>query len=73
MALRTAGIQDTNVLSAIERVPREHFIPEAMSDQAYEDMAVPYCRDGKLLRSHRWWCVHPRSPKTLYGRFGENC
>lgn len=41
MSLRTAGIQDTAVLSAIERVPREHFIPEAMMDQAYEDIAVP--------------------------------
>ncbi len=41
MTLRSAGIQDTNVLGAIERVPREHFIPEAMMDQAYEDIAVP--------------------------------
>lgn len=41
MTLRSAGIQDTDVLSAIERVPREHFIPEAMQDQAYEDIAVP--------------------------------
>ena len=41
MTLRSAGIQDTTVLSAIERVPREHFIPEAMIDQAYEDIAVP--------------------------------
>lgn len=41
MDLRTKGIQDTNVLGALERVPREHFIPEAMMDQAYEDIAVP--------------------------------
>lgn len=41
MSLRSAGIQDIAVLSAIERVPREHFIPEAMMDQAYEDIAVP--------------------------------
>ena len=41
MALRRSGIQDTNVLSAIERVPREHFIPAVMQDQAYEDIAVP--------------------------------
>ncbi len=41
MALRRAGIQDTDVLSAIERVPREHFIPETMQDKAYEDIAVP--------------------------------
>nr|HPD83471.1 protein-L-isoaspartate O-methyltransferase [Alphaproteobacteria bacterium] len=41
MSLRSAGIRDTAVLGAIERVPREHFIPEAMADQAYEDIAVP--------------------------------
>ena len=41
MALRKAGIQDTQVLSAIERIPREHFIPDAMAHQAYEDIAVP--------------------------------
>jgi len=41
MDLRTKGIQDTDVLSAVERVPRDHFIPEALSDQAYEDIAVP--------------------------------
>ena len=41
MSLRKAGIQDTNVLSAVERIPREHFIPTAMQDKAYEDIAVP--------------------------------
>lgn len=41
MHLRQAGITDTDVLSAIETVPREHFIPEAMQDQAYEDIALP--------------------------------
>lgn len=41
MALRSAGIQDMNVLNALESIPREHFIPEEMMDQAYEDIAVP--------------------------------
>ncbi len=41
MSLRSAGINDTTVLSAIERVQREHFIPDAMADKAYEDIAVP--------------------------------
>ncbi|MEM8833178.1 MAG: protein-L-isoaspartate(D-aspartate) O-methyltransferase [Pseudomonadota bacterium] len=44
MTLRQAGIHDTRVLSAIERVPREHFIDEALVDQAYEDIAVPIGR-----------------------------
>ncbi|MCI5060538.1 MAG: protein-L-isoaspartate(D-aspartate) O-methyltransferase [Alphaproteobacteria bacterium] len=41
MALRRNGITGDQVLSAIERVPRTHFIPDAMMDQAYEDIAVP--------------------------------
>lgn len=41
MSLRSSGIQDINVLNAIERVPREHFIPDAMMDKAYDDIAVP--------------------------------
>ncbi len=41
MDLRTKGIIDTDVLSAIERVPREEFIPEHSRDQAWEDMALP--------------------------------
>ncbi len=41
MELRTKGITDTNVLSAIERVPREEFVPIHSRDQAWEDMALP--------------------------------
>lgn len=44
MKLRKAGIVDTNVLGAIERVPREAFIPQMFHDQAYEDMALPIGR-----------------------------
>jgi protein-L-isoaspartate(D-aspartate) O-methyltransferase len=41
MVLRRQGITDARVLSAIERVPRELFVPAAFADQAYEDMALP--------------------------------
>jgi protein-L-isoaspartate(D-aspartate) O-methyltransferase len=41
MALRRSGITDTAVLAAIERIPRESFVPEAFHDQAYEDKALP--------------------------------
>jgi protein-L-isoaspartate(D-aspartate) O-methyltransferase len=41
LELRRAGITDTKVLSAIERVPREIFVPEAFQDQAYENTALP--------------------------------
>ncbi len=41
MKLRQAGINDITVLSALERTPREIFIPENFIDQAYEDTALP--------------------------------
>ncbi|RDD61424.1 protein-L-isoaspartate(D-aspartate) O-methyltransferase [Ferruginivarius sediminum] len=41
MQLRQAGIADTAVLAAIERIPREHFVPEAFQDQAYENRTLP--------------------------------
>lgn len=41
MELRNKGITDTNVLSAIERVPRDAFVPAQMRDQAWDDMALP--------------------------------
>ncbi len=44
MKLRKSGITDTSVLSAIERVPREAFIPAMFHDQAYEDTALPIGR-----------------------------
>lgn len=44
MRLRNAGIHDTSVLAAMERVPREIFVPEELQDQAYEDTALPIGR-----------------------------
>ncbi|MDH5723132.1 MAG: protein-L-isoaspartate(D-aspartate) O-methyltransferase [Alphaproteobacteria bacterium] len=41
MDLRRKGITDTNVLSAIERVPRDFFVPPQAKDQAWEDIALP--------------------------------
>ena len=41
MELRSCGITDTRVLAAIERVPRELFVPEPFLDQAYENVALP--------------------------------
>jgi protein-L-isoaspartate(D-aspartate) O-methyltransferase len=44
MHLRSLGIADTRVLAAMEKVPRELFVPAAMQDQAYEDIALPIGR-----------------------------
>ena len=39
--LRLRGIADRRVLAAMERVPRELFVPESLRDYAYEDGALP--------------------------------
>ncbi|MBL1147718.1 MAG: protein-L-isoaspartate(D-aspartate) O-methyltransferase [Pseudomonadota bacterium] len=44
MKLRRSGITDRAVLGAIERIPREAFVPETFIDQAYEDIALPIGR-----------------------------
>ena len=41
MELRRAGIGDAQVLGAIEKTPREKFVPLAFEDQAYENLALP--------------------------------
>jgi protein-L-isoaspartate(D-aspartate) O-methyltransferase len=35
------GVRDTHVLDAMKKVPRHLFMPEALWDRAYEDMALP--------------------------------
>ena len=39
--LRRRGIRDERVLKAIERVPRELFVPEELRRNAYSDRALP--------------------------------
>lgn len=41
MELRRAGITDTAVLSAIERTPRDVFVPTAFAGRAYDNVALP--------------------------------
>jgi len=41
MELRRSGIGDARVLGAIEKTPREKFVPPAFEDQAYENLALP--------------------------------
>ena len=41
MDLRRAGVVDTRVLAAIERIPREAFVPHPFQDQSYENTALP--------------------------------
>jgi protein-L-isoaspartate(D-aspartate) O-methyltransferase len=48
MELRRAGILDARVLAAIEKTPRELFVPEAFQDRAYENVALPI-DDGQTI------------------------
>jgi protein-L-isoaspartate(D-aspartate) O-methyltransferase len=41
MELRRAGIGDVRVLGAIEKTPREKFVPPPFEDRAYENVALP--------------------------------
>ena len=41
MKLREQGISDTDVLSALERVPRDAFVLDSFADRAYDDNALP--------------------------------
>ncbi len=41
MELRKGGITNTQVLSAIERLPRELFVSTVFEDQAYDNSALP--------------------------------
>ena len=39
--LRRGGITDTRLLGAMERVPREMFVPETFHNKAYDNVALP--------------------------------
>jgi len=39
--LRRRGISDERVLGAMERVPREQFVPSGLAARAYDDAALP--------------------------------
>jgi protein-L-isoaspartate(D-aspartate) O-methyltransferase len=41
MTLRRSGVTDAAVLGAIERIPRELFVPDTFQDRAWEDTALP--------------------------------
>ncbi len=41
LELRHAGVTDKRVLAAMEKVPREIFVPEPFRDKAYDNLALP--------------------------------
>ena len=46
--LRGRDVVDERVLAAMERVPRELFVPEKLRDRAYDDAALPI-GDGQTI------------------------
>jgi len=47
-ALERYGVRDRRVLDAMERVPREQFVPEELASEAYADRALPI-GDGQTI------------------------
>jgi protein-L-isoaspartate(D-aspartate) O-methyltransferase len=41
LGLRSAGVTDPQVLNALERTPRDLFVPNLFQDRAWEDSALP--------------------------------
>ena len=52
LELREAGISDSKVLSSIEKIPREIFIPENFRNQAYENIALPIGDDQTISQPY---------------------
>jgi protein-L-isoaspartate(D-aspartate) O-methyltransferase len=44
-AVRRAGVRDERVLDAIEKLPRELFVPAELTDRAYVDVPIPIPHD----------------------------
>ena len=42
--LRTNAVSDSRVVGAMDRVPRENFLPEDAREMAYRDTALPLGR-----------------------------
>jgi protein-L-isoaspartate(D-aspartate) O-methyltransferase len=52
MELRQDGIIDTRVLSAVERTPRELFVPPAFREQAYDNIALPIAQGQTISQPY---------------------
>ena len=52
MTLRGQGIGDVTVLSALESVPRELFVPQALRQHAYENASLPIALDQTISQPY---------------------
>ena len=52
MTLRGMGVVEADVLSAMERVPRELFVPTALSRHAYENASLPIALEQTISQPY---------------------
>ena len=52
LELRQSGISNTEVISAIEKIRREIFIPDNFRNQAYENIALPIGEDQTISQPY---------------------
>ena len=52
MTLRGMGVVEADVLSAMERVPRELFVPKALSQHAYENASLPIALEQTISQPY---------------------
>ena len=52
MTLRGMGVVEADVLSAIERVPRELFVPKALNQYAYENASLPIALEQTISQPY---------------------
>ena len=52
MTLRGMGLVEADVLSAMERVPRELFVPTALSQHAYENASLPIALEQTISQPY---------------------
>ena len=50
--IRLRGISDPRVLAAFRRVPRHHFVPKHLWDQAYNDYPLPIGEDQTISQPY---------------------
>jgi protein-L-isoaspartate(D-aspartate) O-methyltransferase len=55
--LRARGIGDERVLAAMERVPRELFVPEELLARAYDDAALPIGAEQTISQPYMVACI----------------
>jgi len=46
------GIKDTHILDAMNKVPRHLFMPEALRERAYEDVALPISEEQTISQPY---------------------